>query len=294
MTPALRSGFVAMVGRPNVGKSTLVNSLVGTKVSIVSNKPQTTRREVRGILSLAPTDDRPPAQVVFVDTPGIHAPRTAMGERANAAAAAALVDVDVACLVLDATAALGSGDRFVARRLPEGAICVVTKVDRASRAEVAAQLAAAGELGLAEYFPVSGRTGEGTDVLVDGLVSRLPEGPAWYPEGMVGDTEPGVWVAELVREQLLGCLRQEVPHSVATRTLEWVELEGGPGPRITVEIAVERESQKPIVIGRGGSVLKDVGIRARHQLPEGTHLELVVRVERDWQRRPAALDRFGL
>jgi len=291
---ALRSGFVTLAGRPNVGKSALLNRLVGTKVSIVSDKPQTTRREVRGILSVPAAGDRPEAQVVLVDTPGVHKPRTAMGERANAAAAAALAEVDLACLVLDATAPVGAGDRFVAARLPPGSLCVLNKVDRASPATVAERLAAAAGLELAEYLPVSARTGEGTEALVEAIVTRLPEGPRWYPEGTVGDTGEDTWVAELVREQLLARLHQELPHSVATRVVDRDEPPGAPGPRVKVEILVERESQKGIVIGRGGSVLRAVGSAARAQLPPGTHLELVVRVERDWQRRPGVLDRLGL
>jgi GTP-binding protein Era len=264
-----------------VGKSTLLNAICGTKVAIVSDKPQTTRTQVRGVL------DRPDAQVVFVDTPGIHKPRTAAGERMNASAAEALADVDVVCLVLDATAPLGAGDRFVAGRVPPEALCVVNKVDVATPAQVAAQLARAGELDLAEYFPVSARTGDGVGELVEAVVARLPEGPAYYPEGTVTDVPDAFWVAELVREQLLAVARDELPHSIACRVTEWE------WPRIRCEILVERESQKGIVIGRGGSVLKAVGTAVRHQLRPGAHLELVVKVDKDWQRRPRALDRLG-
>jgi GTPase len=277
----VRSGFATLVGRPNVGKSTLLNAICGTKVAIVSDKPQTTRTQVRGVL------DRPDAQVVFVDTPGIHKPRTAAGERMNASAAEALADVDVVCLVLDATAPLGAGDRFVAGRVPREAICVVNKVDVATPAQVAAQLARAAELDLAEYFPVSARTGDGVGELVEAVVARLPEGPAYYPEGTVTDVPDAFWVAELVREQLLAVVRDELPHSIACRVTEWE------WPRIRCEILVERESQKGIVIGRGGSVLKAVGTAVRHQLRPGAHLELVVKVDKDWQRRPRALDRLG-
>ncbi|HEX2023880.1 MAG TPA: GTPase Era [Acidimicrobiales bacterium] len=277
----MRSGFATLVGRPNVGKSTLLNAICGTKVAIVSDKPQTTRTQVRGVL------DRPDAQVVFVDTPGIHKPRTAAGERMNASAAEALADVDVVCLVLDATAPLGAGDRFVAGRVPPEALCVVNKVDVATPAQVAAQLARAGELDLAEYFPVSARTGDGVGELVEAVVARLPEGPAYYPEGTVTDVPDAFWVAELVREQLLAVARDELPHSIACRVTEWE------WPRIRCEILVERESQKGIVIGRGGSVLKAVGTAVRHQLRPGAHLELVVKVDKDWQRRPRALDRLG-
>ncbi len=278
----MRSGFATLVGRPNVGKSTLVNAMCGTKVAIVSDKPQTTRTQLRGIV------DRPDAQVVFVDTPGIHKPRTVAGERMNATASEALEDVDVVCFVLDATAPMGRGDRFVASRVPKDSLCVVNKVDLATPAQIAEQLARAAELDLAEYFPVSARTGEGVDELLEAVIARLPEGPRYYPEGTVTDVPDAFWVAELVREQLLAVVRDELPHSIACRVTEWE------WPRIRVEILVERESQKGIVIGKGGSVLKQVGTAVREQLRSGAHLELVVKVDKDWQRRPKALDRLGL
>ena len=269
----MRSGFVAVVGRPNVGKSTLVNRILGTKVSIVSDKPQTTRTQVRGVLN------RPGAQVVFVDTPGVHKPRSPFGRHLNEAATSAMGDVDVVVLVVDATAPVGTGDRFVAERVPADALVVVNKVDAASRAQVLQQLVAAGELDRAEYFPVSARTGEGVDALVDGIVARLPEGPAYYPPGVVTDVPEAFWVAELVREQLLAVTRDELPHEIATQVTEWE------WPRIRCEILVARDSQKRIVIGKGGSVLKEVGTRAREQLPPGAYLELFVKVDKDWPRR---------
>lgn len=276
-----RSGLVSLVGRPNAGKSTLLNRICGEKVSIVSDKPQTTRLPVRGILT------RPDAQIVFVDTPGIHKPRTALGERLNRWADEAASGVDVVCLVLDATAPFGRGDRFVAERLPRDAVVVVTKVDIASPAEVLAQLAAAADLDLEAYFPVSGRTGEGVDALVEHLVERLPPGPPLYPSDMVSDLPEAVRVAELVREQLLAHARDELPHSIATRVTDWE------WPYIRCEILVERSSQKGIVIGKGGEVLKRVGTAVREQLPPGAHIDLVVKVEPKWQRRPSALDRLG-
>ena len=277
----MRSGFAALLGRPNVGKSTLVNRVLGTKVSIVSDKPQTTRNQVRGVLN------RPDAQVVFVDTPGVHKPRTLLGERLNDTAVAAVGDVDVVVLVIDATAPLGAGDRFVASRLPADALVVVNKIDLASRAEVLAQLTAAGGLHRAEYFPLSAVTGEGVDTLVDAIVARLPEGPRYYPDDMVTDVPEAFWVAELVREQLLAVAREELPHSIACQVTEWE------WPRIRCEILVERDSQKGIVIGRGGSVLKEVGTRVREQLPEGAFIELFVKVDKDWQRQAKALQRLG-
>jgi len=279
--PEHRSGFATLAGRPNVGKSTLLNAVIGTKVTITSPVVQTTRRQVRGVL------DRPDAQVVWVDTPGVHKPRTRLGERLNDTAGAALEDVDVAVLVLDATMPLGKGDRFVAELVGPSGLCVVNKIDAASRGQVLEQLQAAAGLGLDEYFPVSAKTGEGVEALVDAVVRRLPPGPKLYPQGIVTDTAEATWVAELVREQLLAVAREEVPHSIACRVTEWE------GNRVRCEILVERESQKPIVIGKGGAVLKEVGTRVRAQLPEGTYLELFVKVERDWQSRPGALDRLG-
>ena len=278
----MNSGFATLVGRPNAGKSTLLNAILGVKVSIVSDKPQTTRTRVRGVLN------RPDAQVVFVDTPGIHRPRTLLGERLNETATGAVGDVDVVCLVVDATAPVGPGDRWVTAQLPrDRTICVVTKTDLARRDEVLHQLTAAAALELDEYFPVSARTGDGVDALVDAIVARLPEGPAYYPDGMVTDVPEAFWVAELVREQLLALARDELPHSIACQVTEWE------WPRIRVEVLVERESQKGIVIGKGGSILKEVGTRVRAQLPEGAFLELFVKVDKDWQRRAKALDRLG-
>jgi GTP-binding protein Era len=277
-----RSGFVTLLGRPNVGKSTLLNALVGQKVSIVSDKPQTTRTQVRAVVN------RPDAQLVFVDTPGIHKPVTALGERLNATAADALDDIDVVVLVLDATQPFGRGDRFVAERLDPGrTVVVVNKTDRAGREQVAAQLAASAELDASAYFPVSARTGAGVQDLLEHLLARLPEGPRFFPDGMVTDVPEAFWVAELVREQLLAVTRHELPYSIATRVTEWE------WPRVRVEIVVERESQKGMVIGKGGAVLKAVGTAARAQLPEGTFLELFVTVDKDWQRRPDRIARLG-
>ncbi len=282
----MRSGFVSLVGRPNVGKSTLLNQVLGTKVTIVSDKPQTTRNQVRGVLNRT-GPGRQPAQVVFVDTPGIHKPRTVLGERLNDTASDAMGGVDVVCLVLDATQPLGRGDRFVAARVPPDAVVVVNKTDKASPDQVLAQLAAAAELDLSDYYPVSARTGAGVPELVDGLVARLPEGPQLYPDDMVTDVPEAFWVAELVREQLLAVVREELPHSIATRVTEWE------WPRIRCEILVERESQKGIVIGRKGAVLKEVGTKVRQQLPPGVFIELFVKVDKDWQRKPKALERLG-
>jgi GTP-binding protein Era len=259
----------------------LLNAILGTKVAIVSDKPQTTRTQVRGVLN------RDDAQVVFVDTPGIHKPRTLLGERLNETATDTIGDVDVVCLVVDATAPIGPGDRFIAAQVPADALVVVNKVDIASPDQVLEQLVAASTLELSEYFPVSARTGDGVPALVGAIVARLPEGPAYYPDDVITDVPEAFWVAELVREQLLAIVREEVPHSIAARVTEWE------WPRIRCEILVERDSQKGIVIGKGGSVLKQVGIAVREQLPKGAYLELFVKVDKDWQRRPKSLERLG-
>jgi len=276
----VKSGFVTLVGRPNAGKSTLLNKILRTKVSIVSNKPQTTRTRVMGALTLPDRD----TQVVFVDTPGIHKPVTALGERLNDTARSALRDVDVAVLVVDASAPFGRGDRFIAETLPEGFVVVLTKVDRATPDEVGKQLLATSKLPASEWFPISGRTGEGVSALVDHLVGRMPDGPQYFPDDMVTDVSDAFRVAELVREQLLRRFGDELPYSIATKVTEWE------WPRIRCDILVERESQKGMVIGKGGSVLKEVGTATRLQLPEGAFLELRVRVEKDWQRRSEILD----
>jgi len=278
----MHSGFIALVGRPNVGKSSLVNTICGRKISIVSDKPQTTRHRIMGVLT------RDDAQLVFVDTPGLHKPVSALGERVNATALDSSADVDVQCLVLDATQSFGSGDRWVADRLHmPSAVVVVNKVDVASRPQVLAMLEAASELGAEAYFPVSARSGDGIGPLVDHLASRLPAGPKYFPDDEVSDMPEEQFVAELVREQLLAVTRDELPYSIATRVAEWE------WPRIRVDIVVERESQKGMVIGKGGSVLKEVGKRARAQMPEGAFLELRVKVDKDWQRKPERIERLG-
>ncbi len=298
-----RSGFVAIIGRPNVGKSTLLNQVIGTKVSITSASPNTTRAAVRGIL----TQDE--VQVIFVDTPGIHRPKTTLGARLNETARSAADDVDVILAVIEAGKAIGPGDRNVLTTMLENAkhakgpqpCVVVNKIDRTSRDVTAVQLLAAheavrdiaAELQLSEvadrveFFPVSAKTGEGTEALVSFVRSLMPESPYLFDADEVSDVPEAAWVAELVREQLVRKTKQELPHSIHTRVVEFE------WPHITVEILVERDSQKGMVIGKGGQLLKDVGIAARRQLPEGCFLELKVRVEPGWQRRDDILDRFG-
>jgi GTP-binding protein Era len=302
-----RSGFVSLVGRPNVGKSTLVNRLVGSKVSIVSRRPQTTRTQIRGVRTTASS------QLVLLDTPGIHKPRTLLGERCNERSVQTLDEVDVVCQLVEASAPIGPGDRFIAelvQRARTPRVLVLNKVDRAAPADVAEHLArAVAELGEWDaYVPLSARTGEGVEALVGELESRLPEGPRYYPEGVVSDQPEAALVAELVREKLLAVTRDELPHSIVV-TAESLdedededERDGDPERepvvRYRVVVRVERESQKGIVIGAKGTVIRDAGTAARRELEAllgaRVYLETRVRVDPDWQRRAHALDRLGL
>jgi GTP-binding protein Era len=276
------SGFVTFVGRPNVGKSSLVNAICGRKISIVSDKPQTTRHRIMGVLT------RPSSQLVFVDTPGLHKPVTALGERVNATALDSAKDVDATCLVLDATMKFGKGDKWVADHLDMSASTViVNKTDIAQPQQVLAMLEAASKLVAKEYFPVSAKTGEGLGPLVDHLAGTLPQGPKYFPNDEISDLPEERWVAELVREQLLAVTHDDLPYSIATEVAEWE------WPRIRVNILVERDSQKGMVIGKGGAILKRVGELARKQMPEGVYLELRVKVDKDWQRKPERVERLG-
>jgi GTP-binding protein Era len=291
-----RSGFVSLVGRPNVGKSTLVNRLVGTKVAIVSDRPQTTRTQIRGVRTT------PTSQLVLLDTPGIHKPRTMLGERTNERARSTLAEVDVVCVLIEANSTIGPGDRFVAdlvQQVDTPRVLVVSKTDLATNVAVGEQLArAAGELGEFDaYVPLSSRTGEGIDALVGELESRLPEGPEYYPGGVVTDQPETFLVAELVREKLLRVAREELPHSITVVAEELEPERDDDVLRYEVKVLVERESQKGMVIGKRGAVIRDAGTLARQELEAllGTHvhLETKVKVERDWQRRAHALDRLG-
>jgi GTP-binding protein Era len=296
---AFRSGFVSVVGRPNVGKSTLVNQLVGGKVSIVSNRPQTTRTQVRGVRTTEAV------QIVFLDTPGIHKPRTLLGERTNSRAVTTLDEVDIVCFVIDGTEPIGRGDRFIAELLAPvstPAVLVVNKIDRVGRERTIEHLAqASAELGeLAAFVPLSARTGDGVDGLLSELEARMPEGPHYYPDGVVRDQPEAVLAAELLREKLLAVARDELPHSIAVTADEMEERDTKDGPLLAVRliVRVERTSQRGIVIGRGGSVLRDAGTAARLELEAllgvRVHLDTHVRVDRDWQRRASSLDRLGL
>jgi GTPase len=292
----VKSGLVALVGRPNVGKSTLLNALLGQKLAIVSDKPQTTRSAVRGVLH------RPEGQIVLVDTPGLHKPRTLLGQRLNDLVRGTLAEVDLVVQLVDAVAGVGAGDRFLATELARVAtprFCVVNKLDAASRAKIAAALQAAAGLGeYAEIVPVSARSGEQLELLVELILRHLPEGRPLYPEGHTSDEPEQHLVAELIREKALAVVRDELPHSVAVLVEEM-----GPDPEredllvIRANLFVERSSQKPIVLGRGGSVLRDIGTRAREELEAlfGTkvYLDLRVKVAKEWQRDPRQLSRLG-
>jgi len=278
----VRSGFVTVVGRPNVGKSSLINAVVGTRVSIVSDKPQTTRRQVRGIVT------REDGQVVFVDTPGLHKAESALGERCNRSALDAATGVDVVVLVVDATKPVGTGDRWVASRFAGAPfVVVVNKCDVAAPASVLAQLAAVSEIPASAYFPVSAATGSGVAALVSHLVAMLPEGGLLYPADALADASGEQWIAELVREHLLAVTRDEVPYSVATRAST---MDDG---TVRCEIIVERESQKGIVIGRGGSVLSGARAHVRRHAGRSIKLEMVVTVDPDWQHRAERVERLG-
>jgi GTP-binding protein Era len=289
------SGMATLVGRPNVGKSTLLNQLVGTKVSIVSDRPQTTRNQIHGVWN------GDGAQVVFIDTPGIHKPKTELGRRLNQRSQETLGAVDVVCFLIEATAPIGAGDRYIAgllNKLETPVVVVVNKTDEATPTDILGHLAVAADtLGdFAAYVPLSARTGEGTEALLGEITARLPEGPLYYPEGVVTDQPDTFLAAELLREKLLAVAREELPHSLAV-TVEDVE-ERPDLLVLRVVVRVERDSQKGIVIGKGGIVLKEAGTAARLELEAllGTkvHLETHVKVDKDWQRRPDRLDRLGL
>ena len=297
----MRSGLVALAGRPNVGKSTLLNALLGRKLAIMSDKPQTTRSVIRGVLR------REAGQAVLVDTPGLHKPQTLLGERLNSLVRGTLTEVDLICLLVDAAAGVGRGDRFLAgevARVGTPAICVVNKLDAISRPRLAEALQAAGELGdWAEVVPVSARSGEQLDLLVELVFAHLPEGPPLYPEGepLPDEVPEQRFVAEVIREKALALVHDELPHSVAVVVEEIVpgERSSDDDPVLVVraDLYVERSSQKPILIGRQGAVLREIGTRARAEL-EGLlgariYLDLHVKIAREWQRDPKQLARLG-
>ena len=298
-----RSGFVCFVGRPNTGKSTLTNALVGTKVAITSNRPQTTRHTIRGIVH------RKDFQVVLVDTPGLHRPRTLLGERLNELVKGTYSEVDVIGLCIPADETIGPGDRWIYQQIRAVAprttlVVIVTKIDKVSKEKVAAQLMAVSELtgGSAEIVPVSATKGEQVDVLIDVLVAQLPPGPAFYPDGELTDEPEEVLMAELIREAALEGVRDELPHSLAVvidevSTREGRSKEQGDLIDVHAILYVERDSQKGIVIGKGGARLREVGTAARTQIEKllGTkvYLDLRVKIAKNWQRDPKQLGRLG-
>lgn len=294
---AKRSGFATFVGRPNVGKSTLTNALVGEKVAITSDKPQTTRRAIRGILN------RPGGQLVIVDTPGIHKPRTLLGQRLNDLVEQVLGDVDVIGFLVPATDKVGPGDRRIAASLdgyPRAKkVAIVTKTDLAGRDEIMERLMEVDGLreDWAAVIPLSAVTDDQLDVLTDELLSLMPEGPALYPDDVVTDETTSDRIAEIIREAALEGVRDELPHSIAVTVEDIAPREGSDLTDVFANIVVERDSQKAIIIGRKGSRLADVGTRARAQieplLGSRVFLSLRVRVAKEWQRDPKQLGRLG-
>jgi len=298
---AHRSGFACFVGRPNAGKSTLMNALVGEKVAIMSSRPQTTRRAIRGIIT------RDDAQLVIVDTPGLHRPRTLLGERLNDLVRETFASVDVIGFCLPADEKVGPGDQWIARELADAkapVVAIVTKVDKVSRERVAEHLMAVSELGeFVDIVPVSSVKDVQMDVLFEVLVSRLPEGPQLYPDGELTDEPEDIRIAEYIREAALEGVRDELPHSIAVVVEEMLEREqAADDPRVPIleiqaQLYVERDSQKGIIIGKGGSRLRDVGATARADierlLGRRVFLDLHVKVAKDWQRDPKQMGRLG-
>ena len=294
-----RSGFACFVGRPNAGKSTLTNALIGQKVAITSSRPQTTRHAVRGIVH------REDAQLIVVDTPGLHKPRTLLGERLNDLVRETYASVDVICFCVTANEKIGPGDRFIAAELKEvktPVIAVVTKTDLASKQQVGEQLLALTQMQeFAEVVPTSAVDGFQVGLLQDLLVGYLPEGPALYPDGELTDEPEQVLAAEMIREAALEGVRDELPHSIAVTIEEMLPREGRPADKplldVYATIHVERDSQKAIVLGKGASRLRDVGTTARKQIEVllGTpiYLDLRVTVAKDWQKDPKQLKKLG-
>jgi GTPase len=295
--PSHRSGFACLVGRPNVGKSTLTNALVGAKVAITSDRPQTTRRVIRGVVH------REDAQLILVDTPGLHKPRTLLGERLDSLVRSTLTEVDVIGFCIPATDPVGPGDRYMANELSNvkktPVVAIVTKTDGASQQAVANQLIKVSDLGdWADIVPVSAVSGYNLDELTSVLISHLPEGPPLYPDGELTDEPEQIMVAELIREAALEGVRDELPHSIAVVVEEMGPRENNPDlTDVHAELYVERPSQKAIILGTKGARLKEVGTKARHQIEAllGTrvYLDLHVKIAKEWQRDPKQLRRLG-
>jgi GTP-binding protein Era len=292
-----RSGFACLVGRPNVGKSTLTNALVGAKVAITSDRPQTTRRVIRGIVN------RPGAQLILVDTPGLHKPRTLLGERLDSLVRSTLTEVDVIGFCVPATDPVGPGDKYMAKELTAvkktPVVAIVTKTDEAGPEQTAEQLLKVSRLGdWADIVPVSAVSGYNLDELTGVLIGHLPEGAPLYLDGELTDEPELIMVAELIREAALEGVRDELPHSIAVVVEEMKPRENNPDlTDVYAELYVERPSQKAIVLGTKGARLKEVGTKARHQIEAllGTrvYLDLHVKIAKEWQRDPKQLRRLG-
>ncbi|PND49960.1 GTPase Era [Rhodococcus sp. ENV425] len=301
--PDFRSGFVCFVGRPNTGKSTLTNALVGSKIAITSSRPQTTRHTIRGIVH------REHAQIILVDTPGLHRPRTLLGQRLNDLVRDTYSEVDAVCVCIPADEKIGPGDRWIVEQVRQVAprtklIGIVTKIDKVSKERIAPQLLAVSELlgPDVDVVPVSATSGEQLEVLIDVLASHMEPGPAFYPDGELTDEPEETLMAELIREAALEGLGDELPHSLAVVIEEITEREGRTekqGELLDVHalLYVERPSQKGIVIGKGGASLREVGTAARSQIEKllgvKIYLDLHVKVAKDWQRDPKQLGRLG-
>ncbi|MCI9128768.1 MAG: GTPase Era [Eggerthellaceae bacterium] len=288
-----KSGFVAFCGRPNAGKSTLMNRLVGSKVAITSNTPQTTRRNVQGVLTL------PDAQIVFVDTPGMHKPHDALGEQLNASAKSALTDVDVACMLIDATKPVGTGDAWVAQRVRESdarKVLLITKRDIADPAQVAEQFERAKDMAKWDaVVSLSAKSSYNLDALIEELMQLLPEGPMWFPADMTTNLSLEMMIAELVREKVLRSFTEEVPHSVGVKVDSLEESEGL--IRAEVSVYCERDSQKAMLIGAKGQSVKRIGSDARKELERMTgkkaYIGIKVKVKRKWRNDESQIERFG-
>lgn len=295
-TPApFKSGFVAIVGRPNVGKSTLLNYLAKRKVAVISDKPQTTRFKVKAIVNA------PNAQIVLIDTPGLHKPRDPLGEALNAAVREAYREVDAIVFVVDALEGIGGGDAFIAKELSAidtPIILTLNKIDKVDRERLSEQLELAKEFGdFSKALPISAVTGKNVDALLERIVELLPEGPKYYPDDAISDQPEGLIIAEFIREKVFKLTEEEVPYSVAVDVEEVSPRKGAELVDVSAVIYVERESQKGIVIGKGGLKLKEIGSRARadieHLLGSQIYLDLRVKVKREWRRDESSVRRFG-
>lgn len=295
MEESFKSGFVAIIGRPNVGKSTLLNCLAKQKVAIISDKPQTTRHKIRAVVN------RPGAQIVFIDTPGFHKPKDPLGKRLNEAVRSALREVDTVLFLVDASESIGKGDCYIARELSKletPTTLVLNKIDKISQDHLEAQLEVARQLGdYQDIVPISSTKGKNVDKLLNEFLELLPVGPRYYPEGVITDQPEAVIIAEFIREKVLELTHEEVPHSVAVEVKEVASREDKEIIDVRAEVYVERDSQKGILIGRGGRMLKEIGRLARSDIENllGSHvyLELYVKVRKNWRRDVRSLQELG-